>query len=64
LTIYDEGCGRTDYGPEETYLGGNAPHLARNEGADNLDVAVTYVYRATAETTATSVTAPAGCDAR
>jgi len=62
LTIYDEHCVRTDYGPGETYLGGNAPHLARNEGATDLDVAVTYVYTSTRP--GTPVAAPAGCDVR
>ena len=62
LTIYDEHCGRTEYGPGETYLGGNAPHLARNEGAADLDVAITYVYTST--TPGTPVAAPAGCDVR
>ena len=62
LTIYDERCVRTDYGPGETYLGGNAPHLARNEGTDDLDVAVTYIY--TSKSRGTPVAAPAGCDVR
>ena len=62
LTIYDEHCGRTQYGPGETYLGGNAPHLARNEGAADLDVAITYVY--TSAIPGTPVAAPAGCDVR
>lgn len=64
LTIYDEHCVRTDYGPGETYLGGNAPHLARNERADDLNVAITYVYSATSGAPGTPVAAPAGCDVR
>ena len=64
LTIYDEHCVRTDYGPGEIYLGGNAAHLARNEGTDELNVAITYVYRSTSQTPGGPVTAPAGCDAR
>lgn len=62
LTIYDENCMRTDYGPGDTYLGGNAPHLAHNEGTDDLDVAVTYVYTSTVP--GTPVSAPAGCGVR
>jgi len=64
LTIYDEHCVRTDYGPGETYLGGNAPHLARNETTAELDVVTTYVYRATSEDHGAPVAAPAGCDVR
>ena len=64
LTIYDEHCVRTDYGPGEIYLGGNAPHLARNEGTDDVDVAITYIYSSTSQTPGTPVAAPAGCDAR
>lgn len=64
LTIYDEYCVRTDYGPGETYLGGNAPHLARNDGVDELDVAITYVYRVDSPDHGTPVTAPQGCDVR
>ena len=45
LTIYDENCVRTDYGPGQTYLGGATPHVARNETLDVLDVAITFVYR-------------------
>lgn len=64
LTIYDERCVRTGYAPGETYLGGNAPHLARNERADDLNVAITYVYGATSRAPGTPVAAPAGCDVR
>jgi quercetin dioxygenase-like cupin family protein len=64
LTIYDEHCVRTDYGPGETYLGGNAPHLARNEGADDVNVAITYVYSSTSPTAGTPVAAPVACDVR
>jgi len=64
LTIYDEHCVRTNYGPGDTYLGGNKPHLARNEGTADLDVAITYVFSSTSETPGTPVAAPDGCDAR
>jgi quercetin dioxygenase-like cupin family protein len=64
LTIYDERCVRTAYGPGEIFLGGNAPHLARNEGTDDLNVAITYVYSATSQSPSTPVAAPGGCDAR
>jgi quercetin dioxygenase-like cupin family protein len=64
LTIYDEHCARTDYGPGETYLGGNRPHLARNEGTDDLNVAITYVYSSTSQTPGSPVAGPAGCGVR
>jgi quercetin dioxygenase-like cupin family protein len=64
LTIYDEHCVRTDYGPGEIYLGGNAPHLARNEGTDDLNVAITYVYSSTSQTPGSPVAGPAGCGVR
>lgn len=64
LTIYDEHCVRTDYGPGDTYLGGNAPHLARNNGVDQVDVAITYVYQARSPDHGTPVAAPEGCDVR
>lgn len=63
LTIYDEQCVSTEYGPGQTYLGGSQPHLAHNESPDALDVAITFVYR-TAPDQGTSVPAPAGCDLR
>lgn len=64
LTMYDEHCVRTDYGPGETYLGGNAPHLARNEGTDDVSAAVTYVYRVPGEGHGSAVADPADCDVR
>jgi quercetin dioxygenase-like cupin family protein len=63
LTIYDEHCNRTDYGPGETYLGGNLPHLARNEGDSELLAAVTYVYTSSGDP-GSVVAPPSGCDAR
>ncbi|MDQ3980946.1 MAG: hypothetical protein M3314_15600 [Actinomycetota bacterium] len=63
LTIYDENCVRTEYGPGHTYLGGSAPHVARNEASDVLDVAITFVYRSTSEH-GSAVAAPGGCDLR
>ena len=62
LTIYDENCGRTDYGPGQMYLGGATPHVARNETPDVLDVAITFVYRPSREDNGQAVPAPAGCE--
>lgn len=64
LTIYDDNCVRTDYGPGQSYLGGATPHVARNETLDVLDVAITFVYRAPAENPGQAVPAPTGCELR
>ena len=64
LTIYDDNCIRTDYGPGQSYLGGETPHVARNEMLEVLDVAITFVYRAPAESPGQAVPAPTGCELR
>lgn len=64
LTIYDDNCVRTDYGPGQSYLGGATPHVARNETPEALDVAITFVYRAPAENPGQAVPAPTGCALR
>ena len=64
LTVYDDNCVRTDYGPGQSYLGGATPHVARNETPEVLDVAITFVYRAPAENPGQAVPAPTGCDLR
>ncbi len=43
LTVYDESCVARTYGPDESYVGGRDPHLARNETAEPLRLVVTYV---------------------
>ena len=53
---------RTDYGPGQSYLGGATPHVARNEGLE--DVAITFVYRAPAENPGQAVPAPTRCELR
>lgn len=64
LTIFDDHCGRTEYGQGQTYLGGTTPHLARNETLEVLDVAITFVYRPLAENHGQAVPAPTGCELR
>lgn len=44
LTVYDHDCGRQQFGPGQTYVGGDQPHVARNEEADELRFVVTYVF--------------------
>ncbi len=64
LTIYDEHCVRSEYGPGQVYLGGDAPHLARNDGAESLDVAITFVYLPLSGDHGVAVSPPEGCDLR
>jgi hypothetical protein len=44
LTVYDAACVRHQFRPGETYLGGDHPHVARNEEPEPLRFAVTYVF--------------------
>jgi quercetin dioxygenase-like cupin family protein len=64
LAVYDEACVRTEYVPGQTYLGGSAPHLARNEAAEELELAITSIYEPTSQDHGTTVAAPAGCGLR
>jgi len=65
LSVYDATCERHDFGPGETYLGGNYPHLARNETDQTVSMAVTYVLAGGPPLDHPSaVDAPAGCDVR
>lgn len=43
LTAYDRDCTAATYGPGQSYLGGDEPHLARNENEVTLEMAVTYL---------------------
>jgi quercetin dioxygenase-like cupin family protein len=45
LTVYDRNCTAATYAPGQSYLGGDEPHLARNETEAALDMAVTYLVR-------------------
>lgn len=45
LTVYDRNCTAATYAPGQSYLGGEQPHLARNETEAALDMAVTYLVR-------------------
>jgi quercetin dioxygenase-like cupin family protein len=65
LTVFDEGCTGHDFGPGSTYLGGRQPHLARNDAADELVVAVTSVHDASPATgPGARAPVPAGCGER
>jgi quercetin dioxygenase-like cupin family protein len=64
LTVYDERCGRQDYGPGDSYVGGSRPHMAHNETPDELTLVVTSVYRQSSTGDHGSpVPAPEGCEA-
>lgn len=65
LTFYDEACQRSAFGPGEAYLGGDRPHLARNETAEPVTYVVTYVRTQAASTDpGSTVPPPTGCDLR
>jgi quercetin dioxygenase-like cupin family protein len=63
LTVYDEACGRRDYGPGETYTGGRAPHVVLNTGVENTALVVSYVADPSADGPGHPVPAPSGCEA-
>jgi len=42
LTVYDQNCVATTYGPGEAYIGGQMLHLVRNEGTEPATMVVTY----------------------
>lgn len=64
LTVYDAECTPHAYGPGDLYVGGQEPHLARNETAAPVEMAVTYVFPAGRSHTEFHVPAapPAGCN--
>jgi quercetin dioxygenase-like cupin family protein len=43
LTVYDQNCVAHTYGPGDAYIGGQLPHLVRNEGGEPATMVVTYV---------------------
>lgn len=66
LTIIDGGCQRRIFGPGESYVGGRDVHLALNETAAPVEMAVTYMFPAGASHTGFHVPAavPVGCGVR
>ena len=61
LTIYDEGCRRETFGPGQSYVGGQANHLVRNETAAPVDMVVTYMNPAGPHESNRQMAPPAGC---
>ncbi len=64
LTVYDERCDRHHVGPGEVYLGGDRPHVVRNETPDPSTFVVTYARPPAALDPGTVVPTPTGCDLR
>ena len=44
LTIYGRDCQRHAYGPGERYVGGPDQHMASNESAERLEMAVRWIF--------------------
>jgi quercetin dioxygenase-like cupin family protein len=66
LTIVDGECRSQTYGPGASYVGGREVHLALNDTASPLEMAVTYLFPAGVSHTGFHVSAaePAGCGSR
>jgi quercetin dioxygenase-like cupin family protein len=66
LTIIDGGCQRRIFGPGESYVGGRDVHLALNETAAPVEMAVTYLFPAGASHTGLHLPAavPGDCAVR
>ena len=66
LTIVDGECRRHTYGPGDSYVGGRDVHLALNDTASPLEMAVTYMFPAGVSHTGFHVPAaePARCGTR
>ena len=66
LTIVDGECRRQTYGPGDSYVGGRDVHLALNDTASPLEMAVTYMFPAGVPHTGFHVPAaePAVCGSR
>ena len=66
LTIVDGECQRHTYGPGDSYIGGRDVHVALNENAAPLDMAITYMFPAGVSHTAFHVPAavPPACGTR
>jgi quercetin dioxygenase-like cupin family protein len=66
MTIVDGECRRQTYGPGDSYIGGRDVHVALNDTASLLEMAVTYMFPAGVPHTGFHVPAaePAGCGIR
>lgn len=64
LTIYGEDCQRRAYGPGDRYVGGPDRHMALNDSAERLEMAVRWIFATEALPEAVTIpsAAPLPCD--
>jgi quercetin dioxygenase-like cupin family protein len=63
LTIYDSQCRPQAVAPGRPYVGGQEPHLARNETAEPVTLTVTYLSPSAPAASTRHVDRPADCSA-
>jgi len=61
LTVYDAACQAHTYGPGDSYVGGQSPHVARNETDAPLEMVVTAIEVTGPAGPGSHLPAPAGC---
>ena len=61
LTVYDSQCQRQTFEPGRPYVGGQQPHLVRNEGDGPVTMAVTFLNPSTPTRSTEHLAPPAGC---
>jgi len=61
LTVYDEQCRLQTFEPGRPYVGGQQPHLVRNETDTPVVMAVTYLSPGAPGTSTVHLAPPAGC---
>ena len=63
LTVYDSQCRRETFEPGRPYVGGQEPHLVRNESDAPVTLAVTFLNPSTPSGSTERLAPPAGCTA-
>ncbi len=63
LTVYDDQCRRETFEPGRPYVGGQQPHLVRNESDAPVTLAVTFLNPSTPSRSTERLGPPAGCTA-
>ena len=61
LTVYDSQCQRQTFEAGRPYVGGQQPHLVRNESDGPVTMAVTFLNPSTAHRSTERLAPPAGC---
>ncbi len=65
LTVYDDRCERHDFGPGEAYVGGDRPHLVRNDTPERATYVVTHARMPSTVLDAEAKVPPStGCETR